>query len=76
MAKIADMVEKIGETVTEGYQKIEDKFVKKFIKIMGIAVLMTGITTGAMAQEQKAMRNPEVRQEAAQKRIDEAKGNR
>ena len=57
------------------YQKIEDKFVKKFIKIMGIAALMTGITTGAMAQEQN-MRNPEVRQEAAQKRIDEAKGNR
>ena len=25
---------------------------KKFIKIMGIATLMTGITTGAMAQEQ------------------------
>ncbi len=25
---------------------------RKFIKIMGIATLMTGITTGAMAQEQ------------------------
>ena len=25
---------------------------KKFMKIMGIAALMTGITTGAMAQEQ------------------------
>ena len=25
---------------------------KKFIKIMGIAALMTGMTTGAMAQEQ------------------------
>ena len=113
---------------------------KKFMKIMGLAALMTGITTGATAQEQtkenekpgffkqafrdmresarrqkeidkanfkaqkmeskafyeeqKAMRNPEVRkgvqekeyqkqlaeakarQEAAQKRIDEAKGNK
>ena len=108
---------------------------KKFMKIMGVAALMTGITTGAMAQEtekpgffkqafrdmkesakrqkeidkanfkaqkmetkafyqeQKAKRNPEVRkmvqeqeyqkqmaeakarQEAAQKRIDEAKNN-
>ncbi len=26
---------------------------KKFMKIMGIAALMTGMTTGAMAQEQK-----------------------
>ena len=25
---------------------------KKFMKIMGIAALMTGMTTGAMAQEQ------------------------
>ena len=91
---------------------------KKFMKIMGVAALMTGMTTGAMAQEQiqreidkanfkaqkmetkafyqeqKAKRNPETRkmvqeqeyqkqmaeakarQEAAQKRIDEAKGNR
>ena len=66
---------------------------KKFMKIMGVAALMTGMTTGAMAQEQKAKRNPEVRkmvqeqeyqkqmaeakarQEAAQKRIDEAKNN-
>jgi hypothetical protein len=32
---------------------------KKFMKIMGIAALMTGMTTGAMAQ----------------KRIDEAKNN-
>lgn len=66
----------VEDAVVGTYQKIEDKFVKKFIKIMGIAALMTGITTGAMAQEQKAMRNPEVRKEAAQKRIDEAKGNR
>ena len=65
----------VEDAVVGTYQKIEDKFVKKFIKIMGIAALMTGITTGAMAQEQN-MRNPEVRQEAAQKRIDEAKGNR
>ena len=67
---------------------------KKFMKIMGVAALMTGITTGAIAQEQKAKRNPEVRkmvqeqeyqkqmaeakarQEAAQKRIDEAKNNK
>ena len=67
---------------------------KKFITIMGIAALMTGISTGAMAPEQKAKRNPEVRkmvqeqeyqkkmaeararQEAAQKMIDEAKGNK
>ena len=108
----------------------------KFMKIVGIAALMTGMTTGAMAQEtekpgffkqafrdmkesakrqreidkanfkaqkmetkafyqeQKAKRNPEVRkmvqeqeyqkqmaeakarQEAAQKRIDEAKSNK
>ena len=65
----------------------------KFMKIMGIAALMTGITTGAMAQEQKAKRNPatrmmvqeqeyqqkmaeaKARQEAAQKRIDEARNN-
>ena len=86
---------------------------KTFMKIMGIAALMTGMTTGAMAQEQtqetekpgffkqafrdmkeSAKRNPEVRkmvqeqeyqkqmaeakarQEAAQKRIDEAKSNK
>lgn len=32
MAKIADMVEKISETVTEGYQKIENKFTEKFME--------------------------------------------
>lgn len=32
MAKIADMVGKISETVTEGYQKIEDKFIEKFLQ--------------------------------------------
>lgn len=32
MAKIADMVEKMGETVTEGYKKIEDKFTEKFLE--------------------------------------------
>ena len=97
---------------------------KKFMKIMGIATLMTGITTGAMAQEQtqetekpgffkqafrdmkesakrqreidkanfkaqkmetkafyqeqeyqKQMAEAKARQEAAQKRIDEAKNN-
>lgn len=32
MAKIADMVEKISETVTEGYQKIENKFTEKFLE--------------------------------------------
>ena len=32
MAKIADMVERISETVTEGYQKIEDKFTEKFLE--------------------------------------------
>ena len=32
MAKIADMVEKISESVTEGYQKIEDKFTGKFLE--------------------------------------------
>lgn len=32
MAKIADMVEKISETVAEGYQKIEDKFTEKFLE--------------------------------------------
>ena len=32
MAKIADMIEKISETVTEGYQKMEDKFTEKFLE--------------------------------------------
>jgi len=32
MAKIADMVEKMSETVTEGYKKIEDKFTEKFLE--------------------------------------------
>ena len=82
---------------------------RKFIKIMGIATLMTGITTGAMAQEQtqeteepgffrQAFRDMKesarmqkeidkanfkahkmearARQEAAQKRIDEAKNTK
>ena len=31
MAKIADMNEKIAETVTEGYKKIEDKFTETFL---------------------------------------------
>ena len=92
---------------------------KVFIKIMGIAALMTGMTTGAVAQEQtqetekpgffkqafrdmkesakrqreidkanfkaqkmetkafyqKQMAEAKARQEAAQKRIDEAKNN-
>ena len=29
---IADMNEKIAKTVTEGYQKIEDKFTEKFLE--------------------------------------------
>ena len=33
MAKIADMVEKLGSTVTEGYQKIEDGVVDGYKKI-------------------------------------------
>ena len=33
MAKIADMVEKMGETVTEGYKKIEDGVVSGYKKI-------------------------------------------
>ena len=33
MAKIADMVEKIGESVTEGYQKVEDGVVSSYKKI-------------------------------------------
>lgn len=32
MAKIADMGEKIAKSVTEGYQKIEDKFTGKFLE--------------------------------------------
>jgi len=32
MAKIADVVEKISETVTGGYQKIENKFSEKFLE--------------------------------------------
>ena len=31
MAKLADMVEKIGESVTGSYQKIEDKFAGQFL---------------------------------------------
>ena len=49
---------------------------KKFMKIMGVAALMTGMTTGAVAQEQEyqqQMAEAAARQEAAQKRIDEAK---
>jgi len=51
---------------------------KKFMKFMGIAALLAGITTGASVQEQeyqKQMAEAKARQEAAQKRIDEAKGN-
>jgi len=33
MAKIADMVEKMGETVTEGYKKIENGVVSGYKKI-------------------------------------------
>jgi len=33
MAKIADMVDKISETVTEGYRKIEDGVVSGYKKI-------------------------------------------
>ena len=33
MAKIADMVEKMGETVTEGYKKIENGVVNGYKKI-------------------------------------------
>lgn len=33
MAKIADMVEKMGEAVTEGYKKIEDGVVSGYKKI-------------------------------------------
>ena len=48
------------------------------MKIVGIAALMSGMTTGAKAQEQeyqKQMAEAKERQEAAQKRIDEAKDN-
>ena len=31
---------------------LKEKDMKKFMKIMGVAALMTGITTGAIAQEQ------------------------
>ena len=33
MAKIADMIEKMGETVTEGYQKIESGVVDGYKKV-------------------------------------------
>ena len=33
MARIADMVEKMGEAVTEGYKKIEDGVVSGYKKI-------------------------------------------
>ena len=32
MTKIADMSEKIAKGVTDGYQKIEDKFTEKFLE--------------------------------------------
>ena len=32
MAKLADMIDKISENVTEHYQKIEDKFTEKFLE--------------------------------------------
>ena len=38
MAKIADMVEKMGEAVTEGYKKIEDGVVGGYKKIEDGAV--------------------------------------
>ena len=58
---------------------LKEKDMKKFMKIMGIAALMTGMTTGAMVQEQEyqqQMSEAKARQEAAQKRIDEAKSNK
>ena len=33
MAKIADQIEKMGETVTEGYKKIESGVVEGYTKI-------------------------------------------
>ena len=42
MAKIADMVENIGESVTGAYKKIENKFTEKFLEEDGS--LKTGKT--------------------------------
>lgn len=55
MAKIADVVEKIGETVTEGYQKIEDKFTEKFLEEDGS--LKTGKVGEAVVEGYKKIEN-------------------
>ena len=48
MAKIADMGEKITKTVTEGYQRIEDKFTERFLEEDG--ALKTGKIGGTVTE--------------------------
>ena len=68
--KIEDTVvgtyQKIEDAVVGTYQKIEDKFVEKFLEVEEEII---EIPEGETKQMAKA------RQEAAQKRIDEAKNN-
>ena len=51
MTKIADMVEKISESVTEGYQKIEGAFAEKFLEEDGS--LKTGKVGDAVVEGYK-----------------------
>ena len=71
--KIEDTVvgtyQKIEDAVVGTYQKIEDKFVEKFLDVEEEII---EIPEG----ETKQMAEAKARQEAAQKRIDEAKSNK
>ena len=51
MAKLADVNEKIAETVTEGYKKIEDKFTETFLNEDGS--LKTGKIGAAVTEGYK-----------------------
>ena len=55
MTKIADAVEKISETVTGGYQKIENKFSKTFLEEDGS--LKTGKIGEAVTEGYKKIEN-------------------
>ena len=71
--KIEDTVvgtyQKIEDAVVGTYQKIEDKFVEKFLDVEEEII---EIPEG----ETKQMAEAKARQEAAQKRIDDAKSNK
>lgn len=55
MAKIADVNEKIAETVTDGYKKIEDKFTEAFLNDDGS--LKTGKVGAAVVDGYKKIEN-------------------